>query len=174
MADVIDYRFRLRRGLAATWTSLNDVLLDGEIGLETDTKRVKIGPGAWNDLPYSLAGAIPVAGLGISIDNADPERPVIHNDGVRGLSAGDGIDIDDSDPHQPQIINTRVAINLSGRVAEYADLPGGLTAGDAGKAWIVEADSLVYIWDGAAFPADGTGIAIGGGGLNSYTGGEFF
>jgi len=176
MADVIEYRFRLRRALAVTWTSLNDVLLDGEIGLETDTKRVKIGPGAWNDLDYSFAGAIPVAGVGISIDDTDPVHPVIHNDGVRSLTAGDGIEIDDSNPHSPQVINTRVAINLSGRVAEYGDLPGDLPGGDAGKAWIVEADSLVYIWDGAAFPAEGSGIAIsgGGGGMNYFTGGEFF
>lgn len=54
MADVIDYRFRLRRGLAATWTSTNDVLLEGEFGLEKDTSRVKIGDGStpWNSLPY--------------------------------------------------------------------------------------------------------------------------
>ena len=56
MPEVIDYRFRMRRGLAATWTSRNEVLLDGEFGLERDTGRVKIGNGttAWNDLPYSF------------------------------------------------------------------------------------------------------------------------
>lgn len=54
MAEVIEYRFRLRRGLAATWTSTNDVLLEGEFGLERDTSRVKIGDGTtpWNSLPY--------------------------------------------------------------------------------------------------------------------------
>lgn len=56
MADVIEYRFRLRRGLATTWTALNDVLLAGELGLEIDTGRVKIGDGTtgWNALPYSF------------------------------------------------------------------------------------------------------------------------
>lgn len=54
MAEVIDYRFRLRRGLAATWVSTNDVLLEGEFGLEKDTSRIKIGDGTtpWNSLPY--------------------------------------------------------------------------------------------------------------------------
>lgn len=54
MAEVLDYRFRLRRARAATWASLNDVLLDGELGLERDTGRVKIGDGTtpWNSLPY--------------------------------------------------------------------------------------------------------------------------
>lgn len=41
---------------AATWTSDNDVLALGQIGVETDTgPRFKIGDGvsAWNDLPYA-------------------------------------------------------------------------------------------------------------------------
>ena len=35
----------LRRDLASTWTSNNPTLKDGEIGLETDTKLIKIGDG---------------------------------------------------------------------------------------------------------------------------------
>lgn len=52
--SVIDYRFRLRRGLAADWTSKNPVLLGSEIGHEKDTGKIKIGDGttAWNGLPY--------------------------------------------------------------------------------------------------------------------------
>lgn len=55
MADRIDYRFVLRRGLAAEWAAQNGVLLEGEFGLELDTGRVKLGDGAtaWNALPYS-------------------------------------------------------------------------------------------------------------------------
>lgn len=48
-------RFRLRRRTAADWTSVNEVLLSAEAGLETDTRRVKYGDGvtAWNSLPYA-------------------------------------------------------------------------------------------------------------------------
>lgn len=48
------YTIRLRRGLAATWASVNPVLGDGEPGFETDTKYLKIGDGttAWNQLAY--------------------------------------------------------------------------------------------------------------------------
>ena len=48
MATII----QVRRGTAAQWTSVNPVLHDGEYGLETDTKRVKVGDGvtAWNSL----------------------------------------------------------------------------------------------------------------------------
>ena len=41
---------------AAEWTAANTVLGDGETGLETDTKRSKIGDGttAWNALEYTV------------------------------------------------------------------------------------------------------------------------
>lgn len=52
------FRYQNRRASAATWTALNPVLLAGEIGVEKDTDRFKIGDGvtAWNDLPYYTAG----------------------------------------------------------------------------------------------------------------------
>lgn len=49
-------KVQLRRGTAAQWTAANPVLLAGEQGLETDTRKVKIGDGttAWNSLAYSI------------------------------------------------------------------------------------------------------------------------
>lgn len=46
--------FQFRRGTAAQWTSANPVLAAGEFGLETDTKKFKVGDGAlaWNSLGY--------------------------------------------------------------------------------------------------------------------------
>ena len=54
MSTTIPLRFRVRRRTAADWTSVNEVLLDSEIGLETDTRKIKIGDGvtAWNSLGY--------------------------------------------------------------------------------------------------------------------------
>jgi hypothetical protein len=45
---------QLRRGTAAEWTSRNPVLAAGEVGLETDTAKIKAGTGTatWNNLPY--------------------------------------------------------------------------------------------------------------------------
>lgn len=58
MSEVIDYRFRMRRAYKATWTALNDILLDGEWGWERDTGLLKIGDGVtrWNSLPYHRYG----------------------------------------------------------------------------------------------------------------------
>jgi len=51
-------RFKLRNGTAAEWTTANPVLLGGEIGVETDTRRYKIGDGAtaWAGLSYYIDG----------------------------------------------------------------------------------------------------------------------
>jgi hypothetical protein len=45
---------QLRRGTASQWTSANPTLSAGEIGVETDTKKIKAGDGstAWNSLSY--------------------------------------------------------------------------------------------------------------------------
>jgi len=50
MADIIQFK----RGLSTAWTSINPVLADTEIGVETDTGKEKQGDAvtAWNDLPY--------------------------------------------------------------------------------------------------------------------------
>ena len=55
-------QFQFRRAVAAAWTSGNPVLAQGEMGLETDTNRFKIGTGAaaWNTLPY-VTGTTTVA-----------------------------------------------------------------------------------------------------------------
>ena len=48
-----------KRGTAAIMTANNPVLAAGEIGIETDTLRIKIGDGstAWNSLSYQAPSA---------------------------------------------------------------------------------------------------------------------
>ena len=45
---------KLRRGTAAQWSSSNPILSDGEVGLETDTRKFKVGNGSgqWTSLQY--------------------------------------------------------------------------------------------------------------------------
>jgi len=52
----VAYRIVLRQDVAANWTNNNPVLLSGELGFETDTKRIKLGNGndRWSVLPYYL------------------------------------------------------------------------------------------------------------------------
>ena len=59
-------RIQIRRDTAANWTSTNAALYPGEIGIETDTKKFKIGPvagggavsTAWNSIT-SYANVVP-------------------------------------------------------------------------------------------------------------------
>ena len=58
-------RLQNRRDTAANWTSNNPTLAAGEIGLETDTTKYKMGDGttAWNSLAYAYtAGAAGATG----------------------------------------------------------------------------------------------------------------
>lgn len=52
MASII----QIRRDTAANWTSANPTLAQGELGLETDTLKVKAGDGstAWNSASYLI------------------------------------------------------------------------------------------------------------------------
>jgi len=54
-------QIQVRRDTAATWANVskNPVLAQGEIGLETDTGKFKIGDGttAWNSLTYATDGS---------------------------------------------------------------------------------------------------------------------
>ena len=51
-------QIQLRTDTAAAWTAANPTLLSGEVGIESDTRKIKVGTGstAWNALPYFLAG----------------------------------------------------------------------------------------------------------------------
>jgi len=59
MTDTVT-RFKLRNGSAALWTAENPILLEGEVGLETDTRKYKVGNGvsAWSALPYYIEGVL--------------------------------------------------------------------------------------------------------------------
>lgn len=52
-------RIQIRRGSSADWTNANPVLAEGELGLELDTGRIKVGLGttSWNNLDYRYGTA---------------------------------------------------------------------------------------------------------------------
>jgi len=62
-------QIQIRRGTSSEWTSANPTLADGELGLETDTSKIKIGNGstAWASLGYQVGDITAVtAGTGLS------------------------------------------------------------------------------------------------------------
>lgn len=73
MADTntIKTRILLRNDVATAWTTANPVLMKGEIGIETDTNKFKIGDGtsAWSALSY-VGTQVEVTGEGEVITGA--------------------------------------------------------------------------------------------------------
>ncbi|MBN9522615.1 hypothetical protein J0H58_29520 [bacterium] len=73
-------RIQLRRGTAAEWTSADPTLAEGEVGIELDTLKLKVGDGstAWSALPYVTTG-----GGGGAVDSVNGQT------GTVLLNAGD-------------------------------------------------------------------------------------
>ena len=60
-------QIKLRRGTLSEWSSLNPILVNGEIVVETDTQQVKIGNGVsqYNLLPYGFEAGLPAQSFNI-------------------------------------------------------------------------------------------------------------
>lgn len=54
------------------------------------------------------------------------------------------------------------SVAIQDRVATYGDLPAGLTPDNKGYAYVVQADGLLYIWNGSSWPANGEGVPFKG------------
>lgn len=72
-----------KRGTASQWTASNPTLLAGEIGFETDTRKIKVGDGStdWNNLDY-IAGADASTALAQDGNNDVISLPAIENETV--------------------------------------------------------------------------------------------
>ena len=59
-------KLQLRRGTASQWSSTNPLLSEGELGLELDTGKFKVGNGTqnWNALVYASGIAGPTGPAG--------------------------------------------------------------------------------------------------------------
>ncbi len=89
-----------RRDTAANWTAANPTLLAGEIGIESDTSKIKIGDGstAWNSLayaPWSELSAYPLVNADIA-SNAEIAVSKLADGAARQLlqtdAAGTGVE----------------------------------------------------------------------------------
>ena len=70
-ATTVPVKMAQRRDTAANWTSANPTLLAGEIGIESDTNKIKLGTGstAWTSLsytPWSQVSAYPLVNADIA------------------------------------------------------------------------------------------------------------
>ena len=87
-------RMQQRRDTAANWTSTNPTLAPGEMGLETDTYKFKVGNGssAWTALPYAvdIPSQTGQAGKYLKTDGTVTSWDTVAGD-IEGVTAGTGL-----------------------------------------------------------------------------------
>lgn len=117
---------KVKRATAARWTAVNPVLAAGELGYETDTKKLKLGDGttSWTQLSYVAAensgasdatvtiGTVTTlaAGSNATVTNSGSGQNVVLNFGIpRGSDGADGTNgADGSDGSDGQAATIRV------------------------------------------------------------------
>ena len=117
-----------RKDTAANWTSANPVLLDGEYGLETDTKKRKLGDGvtAWTSLAYY----------------SDPLAEQVANKG----QANGYVPLNGSGQIAQQYLPSYVD-----DVLEFANLAAFPATGETGKIYVAIDTGRQYRWSGSAY-----------------------
>ena len=71
-------KVQLRRDLSGLWSLSNPILSAGELGIETDTHKLKVGDGTlhWNDLPYVKTNKASIVGIENVDNTSDVNKPV--------------------------------------------------------------------------------------------------
>ena len=105
-------RIQLRNDLATNWTTKNPILAQGEIGIESDSRKLKIGDGTttWNHLIYYQFGDA----LGYLQSGGYTGTGQDLKDEIDAISGGTGVQLqvhldDLSNPHQV----TKAQVGLS-------------------------------------------------------------
>ena len=90
MADkLLNIRIQLRNDTAENWNTKNPLLLKGEMGVETDTGKTKIGNGTahWEDLKYSGVDEDTIKGIiDKNRDNFTPVEATEEEDDIQALA----------------------------------------------------------------------------------------
>jgi len=133
-----------RKDTSANWTSANPVLLSGEYGLETDTKKRKLGDGAtaWNSLAYYSDPLVELAANKSTDVNADqasnikfPSVKAVY-DWVVGLFVQKNASITGA-------TKTKVTYDSKGLVIAGADATTADIADSSNKRYVTDAQLVV-------------------------------
>jgi hypothetical protein len=105
-----------KRGLASRWTSTNPILLAGEIGVETDTNKLKVGDGltVWASLPYINLTPATAASTYATIANPTFTGTVT---GVTKSMVGLGSVDNTTDANKPVSTATQTSLDLKAPLA---------------------------------------------------------
>lgn len=119
--------YQVRRGTAAQWTAQNPVLLSGEWGLETDTRRMKQGDGttAWNSLTYAFVFPTDIiAGPGVTLTLGSNNSTLTISSSGSGGGGGSADTIVGLTEYIQDIIGLSGITGVSGIQTTYNDTTG--------------------------------------------------
>lgn len=170
MPKVIKARYKLRSGTTTEWATYDEVLASAEVGEEvtpTGERLRKVGDGTskWSQLPYRVNDTVdrstaPTDGQTLAYNSTT--GLLEWRDAGKTYQAGRNIVIDNPASATPTI-NSDAGLQINNRVDTYGDLPSPPAEG-TGATYLVEADGLLYVWDGSAWPAQGEGESSQGSG----------
>lgn len=146
-------QIQLRRGTASQWTSTNPTLAAGEIALETDTRKLKLGDGstAWTSLAYFSAGSGDITGVDITAGNGLD----ISQSGTTAGNYTATVSADLKSNGGLVIESTEIAVKL-----DASSITGTLAIADGGTGSTSAGDARTALGLGtAAVAATGTGDA---------------
>jgi hypothetical protein len=131
-------KIQIRRDTASNWTSVNPTLSNGELGLETDTKKLKAGDGstAWTSLAYYT---LATAGYAAYADTTANFTGTLQEGGSNVVTAGD--------------LGTNVATFLG--TPSSANLASAVTD-ETGSGALAFATSPTFVTPVLGTPASGT------------------
>ena len=115
---------QIRRGTAAEWTTADPVLASGELGLETDTGKIKVGNGiaTWTATTYNVSSGDTVADITVGADAPASGTGGIAYDGATATLTYTPPDIAANE--------TNTSLSLAANVLTYTDEAGNDTALD--------------------------------------------
>lgn len=154
-------QIQLRRGTASAWTSADPILALGEVGIETNTLKSKVGDGVstWSQLSYMVTAWADVTG-----------KPAVIAAGATKADARAAIDAASLDGSG--LVPSSQLPSYVDDVLEYANSAAFPGTGETGKIYIALDTGRSWRWSGSTYvqivASPGTTDAITEGSTNLF------
>lgn len=177
----LNVQLQIKRDSSASWTSKDPILLGGELGLEIDSGRLKIGDGqsTWEKLPYITLSADElkqleeafetIATLESAIDNKADKIHTHTPEDIKGVLNEDQLPAIPANKIEG-IISSENLPSYVDDVIEYETTFDFPPEGESGKIYISKTTNLTYRWSGSDYVEISPSLALGTTGQTAFRG----